>query len=707
MFTGILNHFREENSVTGRVNSTVCQVAAVYPDVMTVNHGQSAIRIPRLTGIVRRVKTLNATNREPVQIPQLASTVQRRHFVGILAGILVAFLLAIACYGPSLSGPFLFDDIPNLELMGDRGGLTSIESYIEFITSAQAGPIGRPLSLASFALDGQNWPTDPRPFRVTNLILHLVNGLLIFALARLIFSTVHTRTTADKLALICMALWLLHPLLVSTTAYVIQRMAQLSCLFTLAGLITFMHGRKTLSDDPQRGWIWIVAGMGICGALALLSKETGILLPFYALIIELTVFNSVALARHHRTAIIAILCTPLVLLLAYMAVSWQSTILTFEFRPYSMQERLLTQPVVLLDYLRQVLSPQLSGLGLFHDDFPISRGLLDPIVTLASIVMIATLLFLSIWFRRRWPLVSLGILWFFIGHSLEAGPIALEIYFEHRNYLPLLGPVIALCSMLPLLSEKLRRALPAILILVIGMECFLTWQAAATWGSEERFMQTTLVEHPDSLRAQQYVANRLIIQRQFPDALAVQDSLAAKYPEHAGTRMSILNLRCILKVLTAEQVDSTREFLALSRFDRQVIAYFNPFISNAAADTCSVLGFDEVQSIFDSLLRNPAMSKNEILRGATHYHKGIAYKTTGNLPAALRQLDLSYAAKPEFDIRLRQVVWSIEAGQLDNAERYLNLSRQHDNDRAWSGALRTEDIASLQKILDQARDAGM
>ena len=102
------------------------------------------------------------------------------------------------CYWPSLDGPFVFDDIPNLELLGNGGGLTSSEKYVEFIFSAQSSMLGRPVSLLSFALNGQEWPTDPRPFRITNLLLHLVNGLLIFLLTRAIFSTSHRPETAEK-----------------------------------------------------------------------------------------------------------------------------------------------------------------------------------------------------------------------------------------------------------------------------------------------------------------------------------------------------------------------------------------------------------------------------------------------------------------------------------------------------------------------------
>ncbi len=629
---------------------------------------------------------------------------RRRHLTGIIFGIVAAFVLTVMCYWPSLGGPFLFDDIPNLELMGDRGGLTSAANYAEFIMSAQSGPLGRPLSLASFALDGQAWPTDPRPFRITNLIIHLVNGLLVFSLARLIFSTTHKRETAEKLALLCVTLWLLHPLLVSTTAYIIQRMTQLSSLFTLLGLLSYMHGRRHLPDRPLRGWAWILVGMGVSGLLALLSKETGILLPFYALVIEITVFNSTSIAWRQRSALIAAFCMPLLVLIGYMALTWDAQLAGFEFRPFTMEERLLTQGVVLLDYLRQIVMPQLSGLGLFHDDFPISKGLFDPVSTVVSMITIATLLLLAVWLRKIWPLISFGILWFFVGHSLEAGPIALELYFEHRNYLALLGPLIVLCSLLPLLSHKLRRMLPLILVLFIGVEGFLTWQAAMPWGNETRLMRITLIEHPDSLRAQQYVANRYIVNGNYPEALAVQEGLAVKFPEHTSTKLSILNLRCIVNVLTVEQVDGMKRFLEQGAYDRQVIGFLNPLISNAATSKCTTLGFAEVHVLFDALLSNPTMAKSNILRGATHYHKGIAYKIMGDLDKALEQFDLSYAARPEIDIRLQQVLWLLEEGNADLAEHYLVLATQHGKGRLLGSSFRAADLATLRQRVDQARN---
>jgi len=635
---------------------------------------------------------------------QKVPNIRRHHLIGIVSGITAAFLLTVVCYWPSLSGPFLFDDIPNLELIGERGGLTSADNYLEFILSAQSGPLGRPLSLASFTLNGQTWPTDPRPFRVMNLIIHLVNGALVFLLARLIFSTLYKRELAENLALLCMTLWLLHPLSVSTTAYVIQRMTQLGSLFTLAGLLSYMYGRTYLADRPFKAWALILAGMGVSGTLALLSKETGILLPFYALVIEVTVFNSSGIARRQKAALIGILCAPLIVLLAYMAMNWGGQLAGFELRPFTMEERLLTQGVVLVDYLHQIMVPQLSGLGVFHDDYPVSTGLFHPVSTIVSFTIIAALLSLAVWLRKTWPIVSLGILWFFVGHSLEAGPIALELYFEHRNYLALLGPILVLGSLLPLLSQELRRLLPLVLILLVGVEGFITWQAATSWGNEDRLMQITLTEHPDSLRAQQYVGNKYIMHGNYSKALAVQEGLAEEYPKHTSTRLSILNLRCLLDVLTVEQVNTTQRLLEHSGFDKQAIGFFGPLVSNAANSTCASLDFANLQVLFDTLLHNPGLAKSNTLRGAIHYHKGLAYKMTGDLEKALEQFDLSYTANPEIDIRLQQIVWSLEAGDTDLAEHYLVLAQQHGKGRILRSSYRDADLSILRQRIDQGRN---
>lgn len=634
-------------------------------------------------------------------MPNAAAT--RRHPFFAVAVISAVFAVTVICYWPSLNGPFMFDDVPNLELLGDRGGLNSVDTYVEFISSAKAGPLGRPLSLVSFTLNGQNWPTDARPFRVTNLIIHLVNGLLVFLLARSILATQYDDQTALKLGLVCMALWILHPLLVSSTAYVIQRMTQLASLFVMTGLLCYLRGRSVLAESPWRGWTWIVVGMGVSGTLAVLSKETGVLLPLYALVMELTLFDRKPLVLRHRRGLIVLLCAPLLLTLGYLVSVWDGLHFGFEFRPYSMKERFLTQSVVIVEYLRQIFAPALSGLGFVQDDFPISTSLLRPPATLVSVIGIAALAILAIWRRRKWPIVTFGILWFLAGHSLEAGPFALELYFDHRNYLPLIGPVVLVCSVIPLLPDQLRRVVPLVLVLFFCLEGFLTWQSARLWSDPDLMMRVALVDHPDSLRAQQHVANMYISAGQYEQALEAQRSIARNFPDHTSTRLSILNLQCHSGTLRPEQVVATQSYVESGVHDYQLVSFFGTLLSTATRGTCSTFSLVDVQETLDAVLRNPIMVRNAETLGAAHYFKGVAYERAGQLDAAVEQLNLSYDARPEIDIPLQQVVWLLSQGRTDEAERYLDVARQHLSKHTWRRGLREADLQAFQQRIDQAR----
>ena len=630
--------------------------------------------------------------------PEAAATWRER--VILAAAVAAVFAVTALCYWPSLGGPFIFDDAPNLELLGVRGGIDSFDAFVEFVSSAQAGPLGRPLSLASFVADSQTWPADPLSFRITNLLIHFVNGLLVLFLAQALLALHVERRTAWRLAVICMAIWIIHPLLVSTTAYVIQRMTQLASLFVLTGLLSYLHGRKMLDSQPARGWAWIIVGMGASGLLAILSKESGILLPLYALVIELTVFSQAPLSRGRNSALIALLAVPALAMPAYVLLSWGALQAGFEFRPYSLGERLLTQAVVLMEYARQVIAPSLSGLGIIHDDFPVSRGLLNPVSTLLSVAVIVAAAAGALWQRRRWPLVSFGILWFLAGHSLEAGPLPLELYFEHRNYLPLIGPVIAVCSLLPLVPARFGRYAWAGVALFLAFEAFITWQSAKLWGDEDLMMHVASVHHPDSLRVQQYAGNRYILAGRFDLALEVQESIAANFPEHTATRLSILNLQCVTGTITPAHIEATRQFLANGAFDRQVATFFPVLHARAEAQDCPDFGLAEFRDLLDAARDNPRIGGDDKTRGAIHLFKGITFYQEGRLDEAVQQLDASFDAWPEIDVRLRQVVWSLSAGRVADAQRYLDLARQFREERFWRKNLRQQDVESVQMMID-------
>jgi protein O-mannosyl-transferase len=247
---------------------------------------------------------------------------------------------------------------------------------------------------------------------------------------------------AAWIAVSAAGLWLLLPLLASTSLIIVQRMASLSATFVLGGLLIYLFGLSWEAAGRITKGRWLqVTGIGFGTLLATLSKENGALLPLYALILESTVLSGViglARWRHRRMWLLAL--APLVLL-AYLVTHISSA--SFAARDFTLLERLYTQPIILWDYLRLAFFPRSSAFLPFHDDYPIAQGLLDPPIAFIAILAWLILLGLALWQRKRWPWFALAVFWYLGGHLLESSALPLELYYEHRNYVPLMGPMLA------------------------------------------------------------------------------------------------------------------------------------------------------------------------------------------------------------------------------------------------------------------------
>ena len=161
---------------------------------------------------------------------------------------LIALLaLAAACYWPGLRGPWLFDDYPNiLENAAIRlDGLNGLALQKAAFVEHGAGPLGRPVAYASFALNHYfaDGTASAFPFKLTNLAIHLLNVLLVWALAGLIGRRLWSAPQAAVFALAAAALFALHPIMLSSVLYVVQRMSSLAATFSLAALICWLRAR--------------------------------------------------------------------------------------------------------------------------------------------------------------------------------------------------------------------------------------------------------------------------------------------------------------------------------------------------------------------------------------------------------------------------------------------------------------------------------
>jgi len=177
----------------------------------------------------------------------------------LFAGVLLAAYVVLS---PALQGGFLFDDEPNLSDLGAYGGVVDWASFKAYVLSGFSGPTGRPLAMMSFLIDDYTWPSAPYAFKRTNLLLHLLNyAALVWASLNLgrLFRLSEQR--AAWLAVLNASLWVLHPLLISTTFYVVQRMAMLAATFSFLALAAYLHGRRLWPERPRRALIWMSASI--------------------------------------------------------------------------------------------------------------------------------------------------------------------------------------------------------------------------------------------------------------------------------------------------------------------------------------------------------------------------------------------------------------------------------------------------------------
>src|SRR5690606_15119252 len=137
------------------------------------------------------------------------TTVPQRLLAAFILGLTI--LTAWSAYAPALGGTFLLDDASNLS------GLRLVEnrlSALVFIVSGDAGPVGRPLALASFVPQAGSWGETAEPFLRVNILIHLANGLLVAWLLYLLCLARHLREDqAFFVAIAASAIWLFMPLL--------------------------------------------------------------------------------------------------------------------------------------------------------------------------------------------------------------------------------------------------------------------------------------------------------------------------------------------------------------------------------------------------------------------------------------------------------------------------------------------------------------
>ena len=194
----------------------------------------------------------------------------------------------------------------------------------------------------------------------------------------------------------------------------------------------------------------------------------------------------------------------------------------------------------------------------------------DPPTTLLSIIGITGLLVSGFLFRRRFPLLSLALLFFFASHVMESSVVGLELYFEHRNYLPaamLFLPVGSLISRMD--SKKNLLSLFAGSVVIIFM-ALLMHQRALLWSDTEYLEIYWMSNRPYSIRSHIYVAKKLMEDEKILEADAYLEDANRIITDSSALKILWLLNRIDMNNVKPVDFEKVANFVKSHRIDSQV-----------------------------------------------------------------------------------------------------------------------------------------
>jgi Flp pilus assembly protein TadD len=415
----------------------------------------------------------------------------------LLLGLVV---LVFLIYSSGFNGPFIFDDLPNIQRNPHIRMKTLTLEGIKRAGFESFSP-NRPIANISFALNYYFQQDNVLGYHIVNILIHVTSGILLYFFVKTTLSIPSLRSKYAPqgwIPLFTAVIWLVHPVQTQSVTYIVQRMNSMAAMFYVLSFLLYAKARLA----PQKGKKQVLfGGCIIAGMLALGSKEIAATLPFFIFLYEWYFFQELRWTwlKRHGFPVLGIWILLVVVSFMYLgAHPVESIFAAYDTRNFTLTQRVLTEFRVVIFYISLLIFPHPSRLNLDHD-FALSHSLIDPITTLLSIGAIAGVIGLAIYTAKRQRLLSFCILWFLGNLVIESSVIGLEIIFEHRTYLPsmLVGLMAATLVHRHLKSKKMGLGVLCTVVLVFS---FWTYERNSMWRDDVTLWTDCVQKSPNKAR---------------------------------------------------------------------------------------------------------------------------------------------------------------------------------------------------------------
>ncbi len=411
-------------------------------------------------------------------------------------GILILFVIGGIIYSNTINSPFVFDD--NVWIT-NNSNIIQFENYIHhplkyFIRA-------RSIANFSFSINYYFGKLNPKNYHITNIIIHILNTTLIWIFVVLTLQTPKLKNKYKQnerylLGFLVSLIFISHPIQTQAVTYIIQRLASLATTFYLLTMITisYLLINKNLQLTKK---IFLILLSSIFLIIGLFTKEITVTIPISIILYYLIFFKF----RPNKFNLIyggGIIATIIIIISKIILRSYS---LKFIFAnkisntnelitPYTY---FFTQLRVIPKYIQLLFIPINQNLDYY---FPLSTSWRNISVIGGFLLIILTIIIAIKQIKIR-PLLSFGILFFFISLSITSSIFPIEdVIFEHRLYLPMIGFSLVLIDIIWELSKKSITNTAKIIILITILFSILTYQRNATWATKESIYLDIIQKSP-------------------------------------------------------------------------------------------------------------------------------------------------------------------------------------------------------------------
>ena len=600
---------------------------------------------------------------------------------GFLIIVMTAGVLWLA-YSQAYGMAWQFDDYINLNRLAQ---VSTHAGLLDFVFGGIAGPMGRSLSLATFVANYADWPHNPWGFSALNLLLHIINSALVYLLfAGLLARIVNGSDAACILAALIAVIWVIMPMHASSILMPVQRMTQVSAFFSLLTLYAFFSLRTRWEGVPSFQGVLALCLILVGGTiLSILGKENGAVTPALAGLIELCFFSRADGSRKLRLLWYSGICASLlavpVAMSFYVFGNWADIQGSFiYFRGRSMAEHIATQFVISWEYVRQTLLPRAAAFGPYHDGHVVySWSMWQPhVALLAWLGVVAGAISLM---RREEPslqligkLVVFAVLWFFACHQIESTFIPLELYFEHRNYMAVLGFCLILIIPFGLIviSNDGRKVAAFAVFGIAALQIFSLQQVTSLWGQPMLANEMWAINHPTSTRATQALANSFL-QQGFKDAaLKLADDFVERqsaldvaiqfFPKHCeqGGAAELRNRFNMLLTLNATPGGIPTGLAGMGRAIRE--------------GQCEGITLQDYSSFLTEILKNPSVHWNPRVRHHIEYEMALTQLKLEDIAGYVLHARQAFLDFPSLGVAQAVALTLFQHGELAQALTWID-----------------------------------